>query len=144
MKDLEIISKNIILKQKIYFYLEKNKKEIKTFRSTKIDRTLMILLLIFLDLKDFRELNDVILSDSQVIEENINKIKKNGIEETEITDFLEKDMKKSIELGKISIVERYLTSNKYMFLIPNNLKIKYFIDNKLDIEGIKNFLETTK
>ena len=143
-KILEIISKNIILKQKIYFYLEKNKKEIKTFRSTKIDRTLMILLLIFLDLKDFRELNDVILSDSQVIEENINKIKKNGIEETEITDFLEKDMKKSIELGKISIVERYLTSNKYMFLIPNNLKIKYFIDNKLDIEGIKNFLETTK
>jgi len=31
-----------------------------------------------------------------------------------------------------------------MFLIPDNLKIKYFIENKLDIEGIKDFLEITK
>ena len=31
-----------------------------------------------------------------------------------------------------------------MFLIPDNLKIEYFIENKLDIEGIKDFLEITK
>ncbi|BBM45872.1 DEAD/DEAH box helicase domain protein [Leptotrichia trevisanii] len=143
-KVLEIIFKNIILKSKIYFYLEKDKKEIKTFRSTKIDRTLRILLLIFLDLKDFGELNDVVLSSSQVIEENINKIIINGIEGAEIKKFLEKDMEEAKKNGKKSIVERNLTSNKYMFLIPDNLKIKYFIENKLDIEGIKDFLETTK
>ena len=143
-KVLGVISKNIILKQKIYFYLEKNKKEIKTFRSTKIDRTLRMLLLIFLDLKDFGELNDVVLSSSQVIEENINKIMTNGIEEAKIKKFLEKDMEESKKNGKKSIVERNLTSNKYMFLIPDNLKIKYFIENKLDIVGIKDFLEITK
>ena len=143
-KVLEIIFKNIILKSKIYFYLEKDKKEIKTFRSTKIDRTLRILLLIFLDLKDFGELNDVVLSSSQVIEENINKIITNGIEEAKIKKFLEKDMEESKKNGKKSIVERNLTSNKHMFLIPDNLKIKYFIENKLDIEGIKDFLEITK
>lgn len=143
-KVLEIIFKNIILKSKIYFYLEKDKKEIKTFRSTKIDRTLRILLLIFLDLKDFGELNDVVLSSSQVIEENINKIIINGIEEVKIKKILEKDMEEAKKNGKKSIVERNLTSNKYMFLIPDNLKIKYFIENKLDIEGIKDFLETTK
>ena len=142
-KVLEIIFKNIILKSKIYFYLEKDKKEIKTFRSTKIDRTLRILLLIFLDLKDFGELNDVVLSSSQVIEENINKIIKYGIEEAEIKKFLEKDMEEAKKNGKKSIVERNLTSNKYMFLIPDNLKIEYFIENKLDIEGIKDFLEIT-
>ena len=143
-KVLEIIFKNIILKSKIYFYLEKDKREIKTFRSTKIDRTLRILLLIFLDLKDFGELNDIVLSSSQVIEENINKIIINGIEEAKIKKFLEKDMEESKKNGKKSIVERNLTSNKYMFLIPDNLKIKYFIENKLDIEGIKDFLEITK
>lgn len=143
-KVLEIIFKNIILKSKIYFYFEKDKKEIKTFRSTKIDRTLRILLLIFLDLKDFGELNDVVLSSSQVIEENINKIIKYGIEEAEIKKFLEKDMEEAKKNGKKSIVERNLISNKYMFLIPDNLKIEYFIENKLDIEGIKDFLEITK
>ena len=126
-KGLEVISKSIILKQKIYFYLEKNKKSIKTFRSTKIDRTLMILLLIFLNLKDFRELNDMILSNSQVIEESISEIAINGIDRGKIEDFLKKDIEKSIELGKINIVDGYLSSNKYMFLVPNNLKIKYFI-----------------
>ena len=143
-KGLEVISKSIILKQKIYFYLEKNKKSIKTFRSTKIDRTLMILLLIFLNLKDFRELNDMILSNSQVIEESISEIAINGIDRKKIEDFLEKDIEKSIELGKINIVDGYLSSNKYMFLVPNNLKIKYFIDNKLDIEGIEDFLDIKK
>ena len=143
-KGLEVISKSIILKQKIYFYLEKNKKSIKTFRSTKIDRTLMILLLIFLNLKDFRELNDMILSNSQVIEESISEIAINGINREKIEDFLEKDIEKSIELGKINIVDGYLSSNKYMFLVPNNLKIKYFIDNKLDIEGIEDFLDIKK
>ena len=143
-KGLEVISKSIILKQKIYFYLEKNKKSIKTFRSTKIDRTLMILLLIFLNLKDFRELNDMILSNTQVIEESISEIAINGIDREKIEDFLEKDIEKSIELGKINIVDGYLSSNKYMFLVPNNLKIKYFIDNKLDIEGIEDFLDIKK
>ena len=143
-KGLEVISKSIILKQKIYFYLEKNKKSIKTFRSTKIDRTLMILLLIFLNLKDFRELNDMILSNSQVIEESISEIAINGINREKIEDFLEKDIEKSTELGKINIVDGYLSSNKYMFLVPNNLKIKYFIDNKLDIEGIEDFLDIKK
>ena len=143
-KGLEVISKSIILKQKIYFYLEKNKKSIKTFRSTKIDRTLMILLLIFLNLKDFRELNDMILSNSQVIEESISEIAINGINREKIEDFLEKDIEKSIELGKINIVDGYLSSNKYMFLVPNNLKIKYVIDNKLDIEGIEDFLDIKK
>ena len=143
-KGLEVISKSIILKQKIYFYLEKNKKSIKTFRSTKIDRTLMILLLIFLNLKDFRELNDMILSNSQVIEESISEIAINRIDRGKIEDFLKKDIEKSIELGKINIVDGYLSSNKYMFLVPNNLKIKYFIDNKLDIEGIEDFLDIKK
>jgi DEAD/DEAH box helicase domain protein len=143
-KGLEVISKSIILKQKIYFYLEKNKKSIKTFRSTKIDRTLMILLLIFLNLQDFRELNDMILSNTQVIEESISEIAINGIDREKIEDFLEKDIEKSIELGKINIVDGYLSSNKYMFLVPNNLKIKYFIDNKLDIEGIEDFLDIKK
>ena len=104
----------------------------------------MILLLIFLNLKDFRELNDMILSNSQVIEESISEIAINGINREKIEDFLEKDIEKSIELGKINIVDGYLSSNKYMFLVPNNLKIKYFIDNKLDIEGIEDFLDIKK
>ena len=141
---MEIISKNLILKQKIYFYLDKNRKDIKTFRSTKIDRTLMILLLIFLDLKDFRELNDTIQSNDNVIEEAVNNIIKSGINETQIVNFFENDIKESRKLEKISLVDAYLSSNKYMLLVPDNLKIKYVIDNKLDVQGIKNFLEIRK
>ena len=31
-----------------------------------------------------------------------------------------------------------------MLLVPDNLKIKYVIDNKLDVQGVKNFLEIRK
>ena len=104
----------------------------------------MILLLIFLDLKDFRELNDTIQSNDNVIEEAVNNIIKSGINETQIVNFFENDIKESRKLEKISLVDAYLSSNKYMLLVPDNLKIKYVIDNKLDVQGIKNFLEIRK
>ena len=98
----------------------------------------MILLLIFLDLKDFRELNDTIQSNDNVIEEAVNNIIKSGINETQIVNFFENDIKESRKLEKISLVDAYLSSNKYMLLVPDNLKIKYVIDNKLDVQGVKN------
>ena len=104
----------------------------------------MILLLIFLDLKDFRELNDTIQSNDNVIEEAVNNIIKSGINETQIVNFFENDIKESRKLEKISLVDAYLSSNKYMLLVPDNLKIKYVIDNKLDIEGIEDFLDIKK
>ena len=104
----------------------------------------MILLLIFLDLKDFRELNDTIQSNDNVIEEAVNNIIKSGINEIQIVNFFKNDIKESRKLEKISLVDAYLSSNKYMLLVPDNLKIKYVIDNKLDVQGIKNFLEIRK
>ena len=90
----------------------------------------MILLLIFLDLKDFRELNDTIQSNDNVIEEAVNNIIKSGINETQIVNFFENDIKESRKLEKISLVDAYLSSNKYMLLVPDNLKIKYVTNNR--------------
>ena len=59
-------------------------------------------------------------------------------------NFFENDIKESRKLEKISLVDAYLSSNKYMLLVPDNLKIKYVIDNKLDVQGVKNFLEIRK
>lgn len=42
--------------------------------------------------------------------------------------------------GKPEVVQLYLAYNKYSILLPDNLKIKYIINNKLDLEGAREYL----
>lgn len=65
------------------------------------------------------------------IRKDINKVIERSFTEDELFLYL-KDNPETVEL--------YLSSNKYRMLLPDNLKIKYVINNKLDLEGVKAYL----
>lgn len=65
------------------------------------------------------------------IREDINKVVERNFDENKISLYLKENPK---------IVELYLSSNKYRNLLPDSLKIKYVINNKLDLEGVRAYL----
>ena len=40
-----------------------------------------------------------------------------------------------------TLLDAYLSSNKYMILVPENLRADYVINNYLDIDGAYKYLE---
>lgn len=40
-----------------------------------------------------------------------------------------------------SLIETYLSANKFMVLVPDDLKITYIIENILDIDGASQYLQ---
>lgn len=109
-----------------------DKTGLRTFKGTKINRTLQ-LLLNMLNHKVNYELDDkeTFISGTN-IREGIYKVKESGFTEDDIFQYLNDNP---------DIVELYLSSNKYRMLLPNNLKIRYVINNKLDFEGAKMYLD---
>lgn len=43
-------------------------------------------------------------------------------------------------MTKEELVENLLRANKYMILVPKELKINYIVDNLLDLEGLEDYL----
>lgn len=120
------------LRYKKFQWTEKNDKiGLRTFQGTKINRTLQLLLNMLGKGGNYK------LNDKETflygcnIKKDINRgIKRNFVEE-EIFRYLKNNPE---------IVEIYLSSNKYRMLLPDNLKIKYIIKNKLDLKGTKKYL----
>ena len=69
------------------------------------------------------------------IKKDIKKIIVRGIVEEDIFNYLKNNME---------IVEVYLSSNKYRKLMPDDLKIKYTINIKLDLKGSSDYLQSNK
>lgn len=127
------LSKENLRYEKFQWVERGDKVGLRTFQGTKINRTLELLLKM-LNKKEKYELEDSITFISgQNIKEDINKVIERSFTEDEIFLYLKKNPK---------IVEIYLSSNKYRILLPDNLKIKYVINNKLDLEGAKKYLKT--
>lgn len=116
-----------------YLWIEKDDKiGLRTFKGTKINRTLQ-LLFNMLDNDVKYKLDD---KETFIYGPNIRE----DIDEVIERNFDESDIFEHLTLHP-EIVELYLSSNKYRILLPDNLKVKYIVYNKFDIQGVKRYLE---
>ena len=120
------------LRYEKFQWVEKNDKfGIRTFQGTKINRTLQLLLNMLDDRANYKLDDRETFISGPNIRKDINRVIERKFTEDEIFLYLRDNP---------GIVESYLSSNKYRILLPDNLKIKYVINNKLDLEGVKSYL----
>lgn len=113
------------------FVADKDTISLRTFKNSKINRSLALMLNISSNSKDYSN-NE---TDSTVMGPEIiryfDQIRINPIGEEQITKFLEKDQ---------TYMESFLGANKYMVLVPIDLKIDYIIKNSLDMKETYEYL----
>lgn len=113
------------------FVAEKDTISLRTFKNSKINRSLALMLNIASNSKDYSN-NE---TDSTVMGPEIiryfDQIRLNPIGKEQIYNFLEKDQ---------IYMESFLGTNKYMVLVPVDLKIEYIMKNSLDINGAYEYL----
>jgi ATP-dependent Lhr-like helicase len=120
------------LRYEKFQWVEKNDKfGIRTFQGTKINRTLQLLLNMLDDRVNYKLDDRETFISGPNIRKDINRVIERKFTEDEIFLYLRDNP---------GIVESYLSSNKYRMLLPDNLKIKYVVNNKLDLEGVKSYL----
>ncbi|WP_311537157.1 DEAD/DEAH box helicase [uncultured Anaerococcus sp.] len=121
------------IKEEDYHFVEfEGKIGLRTFKSTKINRTLALLL----NIKSKSSSYYVDDRSSTIVGNNIRrdlkKIRENPVDIEEIENHLKDDQ---------SLIETYLSANKFMVLVPDDLKIIYIIENILDIDGASQYLQ---
>lgn len=125
------LSKENLRYEKFQWTEENDKIGLRTFQGTKINRTLQLLLNMIDEGVIYRLEDRKTFISGPNIKQNINKVIEINYTEDEIFLYLRNNPQ---------LVELYLSSNKYRMLLPDNLKIKYVIKNKLDLEGVKAYL----
>lgn len=113
------------------FVAEKDVISLRTFKDSKINRSLALMLNIASNSKDYsNNENDSTVMGPEIIR-YFDQIRLNPIGEEQITKFLEKDQ---------TYMESFLGANKYMVLVPIDLKIDYIMKNSLDMKGTYEYL----
>ncbi|MBU3194651.1 DEAD/DEAH box helicase [Clostridium algidicarnis] len=125
------LSKENLRYEKFQWTEENDKIGLRTFQSTKINRTLQLLLNMLGKGENYKLDDRTTFISGCNIKEDINRVIERSFNEEEIFRYLK---------DSPQIVELYLSSNKYRNLLPDDLKIKYIIKNKLGLEGTKAYL----
>ena len=103
-----------------------------TFQSTKVNRTLAIMFNIISNSTSYF----ISEADSMVCgpktPEIFDECRINPVDRDRIFNFLMKEK---------TLLDAYLSSHKYMILVPENLRADYVINNYLDIDGAYKYLE---
>lgn len=121
------------IKNEIYHFVDfDGKKALRTFKSTKINRTLALLL----NIKSKSSSYYIDDKSSTIIGKNISKDFNNLRENIPSIEAIEIYIKENP-----SLIETYLSTNKFMVLVPDDLKIAYVIENILDIDGASQYLQ---
>lgn len=113
------------------FVAGKDTISLRTFQSSKVNRTLAIMLNIASNSKNF--INDEV--DSSIKGPDIIRY----FDEIRIKKIEKKDIFKFFTENEI-FLQTYLNANKYMVLVPDDLKIDYIIRNRLDLEACYQYL----
>lgn len=121
------------IKKEAYHFVEfEGKISLRTFKSTKINRTLALLL----NIKSMSSSYYVDDRSSTIVGNNIrrdlNEIRENPVDIEKIEKYLKENP---------ALIETYLSANKFMVLVPNDLKITYIIENILDFDGTCQYLQ---
>lgn len=113
------------------FVAGKDTISLRTFQSSKVNRTLAIMLNIASNSKNF--INDEV--DSSIKGPDIIRY----FDEIRIKKIEKKDIFKFFKENDL-FLQTYLNANKYMVLVPDDLKIDYIIRNRLDLEACYKYL----
>lgn len=113
------------------FVAGKDQISLRTFQSSKVNRTLAIMLNIASNSKNF--INDEV--DSSIKGPDIIRY----FDEIRIKKIEKKDIFKFFKENEL-FLQTYLNANKYMVLVPDDLKIDYIIRNRLDLEACYQYL----
>ncbi|WP_311516668.1 DEAD/DEAH box helicase [uncultured Anaerococcus sp.] len=116
------------------FYLinDKDGQGLRTFRGTRITRTICLMANIKSSLGTFKVVDTSSTIIGKDVEKILTKIRKNPLRDEDIIAYLNKNPKQ---------VASYLLANKYMDLVSDDLKIAYILRNLLDVEGANKFLK---
>lgn len=105
---------------------------LRTFRSTRINKTLALMLNIKTKSLDYyiEDKSSTIIGPN--IKSAFEKLKENPINYIGIKEFFTENPR---------LIEAYISLNKFMVLVPEELKITYLMENILDLEGAKEYLQ---
>ena len=130
----EIVGKlgNDLSKESYHFVEWEGKKALRTFKSTRINKTLALMFNIKTKSLDYyvEEKSSTILGPN--IKKTFEKLKENPLEEASIKAYL---------LEKPNLIDSFISQNKFMVLVPDSLKLSYITENILDIYGAKEYLQ---
>lgn len=105
---------------------------LRTFKSTKINKTLALMLNIKNKSLDYyvEDKSSTILGPR--IKKDFEQLRQNPLEDEEIKSFL---------IDNPRLIEGYISLNKFMVLVPEILKVTYIRENILDIDGACQYLQ---
>lgn len=105
---------------------------LRTFRSTKINKTLALMLNIKTKSLDYyvEDKSSTILGPK--IKKDFENLRENPLEYSDIEAYLAENPR---------LIEGYISLNKFMVLVPDSLKVIYIIENILDLGGAKEYLQ---
>ena len=123
---------NDLTKESYHLVDQDGKIFLRTFKSTKINKTLAIMLNIKTKSLDYyvEEKSSTIVGPN--IKKDFENLQANPLGESEIKKYL---------LEKPNLIDSFISQNKFMILVPNELKILYITENILDISGVNQYLQ---
>ncbi|HIY57747.1 MAG TPA: DEAD/DEAH box helicase [Candidatus Tetragenococcus pullicola] len=128
---------SVQLDENPYFVTHYGKVGLRTFSGTKINRTLQLLFDLVTDEGTFYLIDkqSLLFSPNTAIEirQVVRAVVKNNWNEADLIGYLERNSQKR---------QAFLNDMKYQALVPEELQVKYIVENKLDLDGAVETLET--
>ena len=116
-----------------YHFIETDgRKALRTFKSTKINKTLALMLNIKTKSLDYyvEDKSTTVFGPNLI--KAFNSLRENPLSTDEISGFFKENPRE---------IEGFISLNKFMVLVPKELKITYIIENVLNIDGANEYLQ---
>lgn len=116
-----------------YHFVETDgRKALRTFKSTKINKTLALMLNIKTKSLDYYVEDKATTVFGPNLIKAFNSLRKNPLSINDIAEFFNENPKE---------IDGFISLNKFMILVPKELKITYIIENVLNIDGANEYLQ---
>lgn len=116
-----------------YHFIETDgRKALRTFKSTKINKTLALMLNIKTKSLDYyvEDKSTTVFGPNLI--KAFNSLRENPLSTDEIAGFFKENPRE---------IDGFISLNKFMILVPTELKITYIIENVLNIDGANEYLQ---
>lgn len=116
-----------------YHFIETDgRKALRTFKSTKINKTLALMLNIKTKSLDYyvEDKSTTVFGPNLI--KAFNSLRENPLSADEIAGFFKENPRE---------IDGFISLNKFMILVPTELKITYIIENVLNIDGANEYLQ---
>lgn len=121
-----------ITNEAYHFVETEGRKALRTFKSTKINKTLALMLNIKTKSLDYYVEDKSTTVFGPNLLKAFNSLRENPLSADEIAGFFKENPRE---------IEGFISLNKFMILVPTELKITYIIENVLNIDGANEYLQ---